>query len=163
MRIASVAKAFSGAVALSLVSKGVLSLNDTIGELLPKLPETWHAVRLRHWLNHTSGIPDFSQDEDFLAAVMAHPKEAPPPEELLSYVEDEPLNFEPGTRYEYSNSDNIAVGLMIEAATTVPTRAGSRSTFSGHWDSPRLACRPEPTFRRPSSTATTHQRVRRRT
>jgi D-alanyl-D-alanine carboxypeptidase len=117
MRIASVAKALSGAVALSLVSKGVLSLNDTIGELLPKLPETWHAVRLRHWLNHTSGIPDFSQDEDFLAAVMAHPKEAPPPEELLSYVEDEPLNFEPGTRYEYSNSDNIAVGLMIEAAT----------------------------------------------
>ena len=39
MRIASAAKAFSGAVALSLVSKGVLSLNDTIGELLPDLPE----------------------------------------------------------------------------------------------------------------------------
>jgi D-alanyl-D-alanine carboxypeptidase len=39
MRIASVAKAFSGAVSLALVSKGVLSLNDTIGELLPELPE----------------------------------------------------------------------------------------------------------------------------
>jgi D-alanyl-D-alanine carboxypeptidase len=39
MRIASVAKAFSGAVALSLVSKGVLSLNDTIGDLLPGLPK----------------------------------------------------------------------------------------------------------------------------
>jgi D-alanyl-D-alanine carboxypeptidase len=52
-----------------------------------------------------------------LAAFTAHPDEAPPPEKLLSYVEDEPLNFDPGSRYEYSNSDNIVVGLMIEAAT----------------------------------------------
>jgi D-alanyl-D-alanine carboxypeptidase len=117
MRVASAAKAFSGAVALTLVSKGVLSLNDTIGDLLPELPGAWHAVRLRQLLNHTSGIPDFSLDEDFLAAVIASPKNPPPPEELLSYVEDEPLNFDPGSRYEYSNSDNIVVGLMVEAAT----------------------------------------------
>jgi CubicO group peptidase (beta-lactamase class C family) len=58
MRLASVAKAFSGATALSLVSKGVLSLGDTIGELLPKLPKAWHGVALRQLLNHTSGIPD---------------------------------------------------------------------------------------------------------
>jgi D-alanyl-D-alanine carboxypeptidase len=117
MRIASAAKAFSGAVALSLVSKGVLSLNDTIGELLPDLPEDWHAVRLRQLLNHTSGILDFSLDEGFTDALIASPKNPPPPEELLSFVEDEPLKFDPGSRYEYSNSDNIVVGLMVEAAT----------------------------------------------
>jgi D-alanyl-D-alanine carboxypeptidase len=117
MRIASAAKAFSGAVALSLVSKGVLSLNDTIGELLPDLPEDWHAVRLRQLLNHTSGILDFSLDEGFTDALIASPKNSPPPEELLSFVEDEPLKFDPGSRYEYSNSDNIVVGLMVEAAT----------------------------------------------
>ena len=64
MRIASAAKAFSGAVALSLVSKGALSLNDTIGELLSDLPkpppEAWAQVTLRQLLNHTSGLPDFS-------------------------------------------------------------------------------------------------------
>ena len=117
MRIASAAKAFSGAVALSLVSKGVLSLNDTIGELLPDLPEDWHAVRLRQLLNHTSGILDFSLDEGFTDALIASPKNPPPPEELLSFVEDEPLKFDSGSRYEYSNSDNIVVGLMVEAAT----------------------------------------------
>ena len=117
MRIASAAKAFSGAVALSLVSKGVLSLNDTIGELLPDLPEDWHAVRLRQLLNHTSGILDFSLDEGFTDALIASPKNPPPPEELLSFVEDKPLKFDPGSRYEYSNSDNIIVGLMVEAAT----------------------------------------------
>lgn len=117
MRIASVAKAFSGAAALSLVSKGVLSLDDTIGKWLPHLPKSWHAVTLRELLNHTSGLPDFSKDAGFQKAVSAHPKKAPPPRKLLSYVEDKPLNFKPGTRYEYSNSDNIAVGLMVQAAT----------------------------------------------
>src|SRR5215216_8093473 len=77
VRIASVAKAFSGAVALSLVSKGALSLNDTIGELLSKLPEpppaAWAQITLRQLLNHTSGLPEILEDPDFLAALMASP------------------------------------------------------------------------------------------
>src|SRR5215216_7041540 len=50
MRVASAAKAFSGAVALSLVSEGKLSLNDTIGERLPELPKAWSKVTLRQLL-----------------------------------------------------------------------------------------------------------------
>jgi D-alanyl-D-alanine carboxypeptidase len=117
MRIASAAKAFSGAVALSLVSKGKLSLQDTISERLPELPEAWSKVTLRQLLNHTSGIPDFSLDPDFQEALLASLKKAPPPEELLSFVEDEDLLFDPGSEYKYSNSDNIVVALMVEAAT----------------------------------------------
>ncbi|CAA9444400.1 MAG: Beta-lactamase class C-like and penicillin binding proteins (PBPs) superfamily [uncultured Rubrobacteraceae bacterium] len=117
MRIASAAKAFSGAVALSLVSKGQLSLNDTIGERLPGLPDRWSKVTLRQLLNHTSGIPDFSLDEGYRKALFASLKKAPPPEKLLTYVYDEDLLFEPGSKYHYSNSDNIAVGLMVESAT----------------------------------------------
>jgi D-alanyl-D-alanine carboxypeptidase len=117
MRVASVAKAFSGATALSLVSRSRLSLKDTIGEWLPYLSKRWHPVTLRELLNHTSGLPDFSKDKNFQRAVGAHPRKAPLPRKLLSYVEDEPLGFEPGTRYEYSNSDNVAVGLMIQAVT----------------------------------------------
>jgi len=117
MRIASAAKAFSGAVALSLVSEGELSLNDTIGELLPELPEAWSEVTLRQLLNHTSGIPDFSLALEFQKALLASLTKAPPPEELLSFVEDEDLLFDPGSEYHYSNSDNIVVGLMVEAAT----------------------------------------------
>ena len=117
MRIASAAKAFSGAVALSLVSEGKLSLQDTIGERLPELPEDWSEVTLRQLLNHTSGIPDFSLEPDFRDALLASLTKAPPPEELLSFVEDEDLLFDPGSEYHYSNSDNIAVALMVEAAT----------------------------------------------
>jgi D-alanyl-D-alanine carboxypeptidase len=117
MRVASAAKAFSGAVALSLVSKGELSLDDTIGERLPDLPEAWSEVTLRQLLNHTSGIPDFSLEEGYREAVFASLKKAPPPEKLLTYIDDEELLFEPGSKYHYSNSDNIAVGLMVESAT----------------------------------------------
>jgi D-alanyl-D-alanine carboxypeptidase len=117
MRIASAAKAFSGAVALSLVSKGKLSLHDTIGDRLPELPKAWWEVTLRQLLNHTSGIPDFSLDRGFQEAFVASLTKAPPPEELLSFVDDEDLLFDPGSEYKYSNSDNIVVGLMVEAAT----------------------------------------------
>jgi CubicO group peptidase (beta-lactamase class C family) len=117
MRIASTAKAFSGAVALSLVSKGKLALNDTIGERLPKLPKSWHEITLRQLLNHTSGLPDFSKSPRFRKALQASLKKPPPAEKLLSYIKDKDPLFDPGSRYHYSNSDNIAVGLMVESAT----------------------------------------------
>jgi D-alanyl-D-alanine carboxypeptidase len=94
-----------------------LSLHHTIGKRLPKLPEAWSKVTLRQLLNHTSGIPDFSLDPEFQKALLASLKKAPPPEELLSFVEDEDLLFDPGSEYKYSNSDNIVVALMVEAAT----------------------------------------------
>ncbi len=117
LRLASVAKAFSGAVAVSVVASGELSLDDTIGQKLPTLPAAWANVTLGELLHHTSGIPDFSQTPAFADAVSASLLVPPPHAELLSYVASDPLRFEPGTRYEYSNSDNIAAALMIEAAT----------------------------------------------
>jgi D-alanyl-D-alanine carboxypeptidase len=117
MRQASTSKAFNGAVALSLVDDGELSLNDTVGEYLPGLPKAWHEITLRQLLGHTSGLPNFTADPGYLAALSANPKDPPAPRKLLSYVEDEPLNFEPGSEYRYSNTDNVTVGLMIQAET----------------------------------------------
>jgi D-alanyl-D-alanine carboxypeptidase len=117
MRVASAAKGFSGATALALVDRGLLSLDDTIGERLPDLPDAWAAVTLRQLLSHTSGLPDFTRSPDFGAAVGASLEIPLPPERLLTFVYDEPLDFPPGSRYAYDNSDNIVVGLMIQAAT----------------------------------------------
>ena len=116
-RLASVAKAFSGAAALALVGTGDLDIDATIGEIRPDLPTSWADITLAELLQHTSGIPDFSQTKAFQVAVTASPMVAPPPVELLSYVEDAPLEFEPGARYHYSNSDNIVVALMVETIT----------------------------------------------
>jgi D-alanyl-D-alanine carboxypeptidase len=117
MRLASVAKAFSGATALSLVGDGQLSLSDTIGKWLPGLPGAWSAVTLSELLHHTSGIPDFSKSKAFGAALGASLLVSPAPEALLSYVSREPPEFTPGSKFRYSNSDNIIVGLMVQAAS----------------------------------------------
>jgi D-alanyl-D-alanine carboxypeptidase len=117
MRIASAAKAFSAAVALSLVQEGKLSLDDTIAQRLPWLPAAWGSVTLRQVLNHTSGLPDFSHSPAFRDAVVKDLHGAPTPRTLLSYIASEPLEFRPGSRYRYSNTDNFIAALMAEAAT----------------------------------------------
>ncbi|QOV34101.1 beta-lactamase family protein [Streptomyces ferrugineus] len=120
MRIASAAKAFSGAVALSLVDRRRLRLDDTLRERLPGLPRAWGSVTLRQLLNHTSGLPDYSEAPAFVNTLIANPRHRFDSRRLLDHVADQPLRFPPGTRYQYSNSDNIAVALMAEAATGVP-------------------------------------------
>jgi D-alanyl-D-alanine carboxypeptidase len=120
MRIASVAKAYSGAVALALVDRGVLSLDDTLGERLPALPDDWSGVTLRQMLSHTSGLPDYTQAQEFQDDVNEDPLRYFAPDELLPYVYDEDLVFPSGTDYAYSNSDNVAVALMAEVATGEP-------------------------------------------
>ena len=126
MRLASVAKAFSGATALALVTDGTLSLSDTVGRWLPKLPQAWSAVTLRQLLQHTSGIPDFSQSTKFRQAVAASPFVPPPPRVLPTYAKPV-LDFEPGTQYRYSNTDNVIAALMIQAATGKSYEAELRS------------------------------------
>jgi D-alanyl-D-alanine carboxypeptidase len=117
MRIASVAKAFNGAVALNLVRSGQLSLDGTIEGVLPTLPKAWGKVTLRELLNHTSGVPDYTKSEAFFKHVETKPRAYVSPMEIISWVEKEPLAFKPDTKYEYSNTDNIVVGLMVEAVT----------------------------------------------
>ncbi|CAL9618550.1 serine hydrolase domain-containing protein [Streptomyces sp. enrichment culture] len=117
MRIASTAKAFSGAVALALVDRGALRLDDTLRERLPRLPAAWGAVTLRQLLGHTSGLPDYTEDPAFLSLLADDPRHRFDSRRLLDFVAGEPLRFRPGSRYRYSNSDNIAVALMAEAAT----------------------------------------------
>jgi D-alanyl-D-alanine carboxypeptidase len=117
MRIASVAKACSGAVALALVSEGKLSLDDTIGERLPGVLPLAENVTLRQALQHTAGLPDYIRDEEFIAVLQAEPAQYLTPLQIVEFVADTPLTQTPGSGYEYSDTDNVVVGLMAEAAT----------------------------------------------
>ena len=120
MRIASVAKAFSGAVALSLVEDGKLKLTDTIGSVLPDLPAAWASVTVRQLLNHTSGVPDYTKSDGFFAQFREDPKGFVSPAKIISWVAADPLVFRPGSKYEYSNTDNIVIGLMAEKVRSKP-------------------------------------------
>ena len=120
MRIASVAKAFSGAVALRLVADGRLQLDATIGDVLPGLPRAWSAVTVRQMLRHTSGLPDYTQSAGFRKQFEDDPGGFVSPRKILSWVAGDGLAFRPDSHYEYSNTDNIVVGLIAEKVTGRP-------------------------------------------
>ena len=116
-RIASMSKAFNGAVALALVADGELSLNDTIGRRLPGLLPAARRVTLAQVLQHVGGLPEYIRSPEFIRRFTANPTAYMSPTELVEFVRNQPLRFRPGSRYEYSDTDNIVVGLMAEAAT----------------------------------------------
>jgi D-alanyl-D-alanine carboxypeptidase len=117
MRIASVAKAFSGAVVLHLVKEGQLSLDGTIGELVGGMPASWGDITVAELLHHTSGIPNYTESKGFEKAAASHPRAYVSPRQVVGWVRNEPLEFAAGKKYAYSNTDNIVVGLIVEAVT----------------------------------------------
>ncbi|MGB2805386.1 MAG: serine hydrolase domain-containing protein, partial [Candidatus Zixiibacteriota bacterium] len=110
-QIGSITKQFTAAAVLKLEEKGLLGLNDSITKHLPDYPkETGDRITIHHLLSHTSGIPNFTN----MPGVMDKAALAASVEELIAIFKDEPLDFEPGERYRYSNSNYIVLGAIIE-------------------------------------------------
>lgn len=117
LRLASVSKAFSGAVALSLVSQGKLRVTDTVGRWVKGLPTAWQPVTLAELLQHTSGIPDLITSPQFAKELPDRPYDPPSRLGLVRLAFPLDMRFHPGTRYEYSNTDNELVALMVQAVS----------------------------------------------
>lgn len=111
-RIQSLSKTFTAVATLMLVERGRLSLDDRVVDYVPELVEG-EQVTLRHLLRMESGIFDFVDNPE----TWEHVDRFHYPEELLEYFVHYPLNFEPGTRFEYSNSNYVLLGLIIERLT----------------------------------------------
>jgi D-alanyl-D-alanine carboxypeptidase len=121
MRIASISKAFTGAVALHLAQEGRLGLDDTIGQRFAGvLPRAWSMVTVREMLNHTSGLPDYTRSDGFRRQAMTDPHGYVSPMHIVGWVRNMGLMFAPGSSYEYSNTDNIVVGLIAQRVTGRP-------------------------------------------
>jgi D-alanyl-D-alanine carboxypeptidase len=121
-RIGSVTKSFTATVALQLVAEGRLHLGDTVGQHLPGLLPYGQAVTLRSLLGHTSGVPDFWEagpDPLNLAFVNdpAVRARSYAPRDLVQRVAGEPPDFPVGARVEYSNTNYVLVGMIVEAVT----------------------------------------------
>jgi len=74
-------------------------------------------VTVREMLQHRGGLPEYIENKGFLAFLRAHPRGYLTPREILDYVTDEKPDFPPGSRYQYSDTDNIALGLIAQKAT----------------------------------------------
>jgi len=115
-QIASMTKQFTAAAIMKLVENGKLSLNDTIQQYIDYFPLKKHPITVEHLLAQTSGIPEFFDidDDEYHLLVQEHT-----PMELISYFKDEPLEFESGSKFRYSNSNYVLLGAIIEKVSNI--------------------------------------------
>ncbi len=112
-RLASITKQFTAAAILLLEERGKLTLDDTVKRLLPDAPAAWDRITLRHLLTHTSGIPELLDTPEFADLRSL----ATTPGELVARFRGQPLDFEPGSQFRYSNSGYILLSYLIEKIT----------------------------------------------
>jgi len=109
-RLGSLTKQFTAAAILLLEERGKLRTDDLVAKYLPDAPASWAKITLANLLTHTSGIPNFTSFPDYSTT------EATPttPEQLVGRFRDKPLSFQPGEKWEYSNSGYVLLGYLLE-------------------------------------------------
>lgn len=107
-QIGSLTKAFTAAAVLQLGEAGKLSVDDPVDTYIKDYPNP--EVTLYHLLTHTSGIPNYTNFPDFLNSINVKTSV----NELIAKFKDKPLEFDPGSRFAYSNSGYVLLGAVIE-------------------------------------------------
>ncbi|MFF2955130.1 serine hydrolase domain-containing protein [Kitasatospora sp. NPDC057965] len=113
MRIGSETKTFTATAVLQLVDEGPVGLDDPIAKYVDGVP-SGEDIRVRDLLDMRSGLFPYSSDEDFINAFLADPNRVFTPEELLAYGYKHENEFAPGSQFQYSNSNYILLGLLVE-------------------------------------------------
>ena len=116
-RNGAVAISYVAALLLKLVDDGKVSLDDTLSKWLPGVPHA-DQVTLRELARMTSGYVDYVINNDaFAAAAYANPFRQWTPQELLAFALDKPLEYQPGTNWNYAHTNYVLLGLALEKAT----------------------------------------------
>ncbi|HEY3927036.1 MAG TPA: serine hydrolase [Candidatus Koribacter sp.] len=109
-RLGSITKQFTAVCILLLEEQGKLSTSDPVNKYYAEAPASWDKITLRNLLTHTSGIHSFTSLPKY--------SELEPlpttPEKELALIRDLPLDFEPGTKWDYSNTNFILLGYIVE-------------------------------------------------
>jgi CubicO group peptidase (beta-lactamase class C family) len=109
-RLGSLTKQFTAASILLLEERGKLKIDDPIKKYMPDAPAAWDKITFFHLLTHISGIPSFTGFPDYRKREW----ETMTPQQLVDWFRDKPLEFEPGTKWNYSNSGYVLLGYLIE-------------------------------------------------
>jgi len=106
--IGSVSKQFAAASILLLAEDGKLSVDDNISKYLTNTPPAWASIKIRHLLTHTSGLRNYDGLDGF--ELRQHLTQA----QFIHRLAEQPLNFQPGERWDYSNSGYSLLGYIVE-------------------------------------------------
>jgi CubicO group peptidase (beta-lactamase class C family) len=110
-RLGALTKTFTAAAILQLAQKGSLQIEDQIGNHVQDLPKAWQHITLHQLMTHSSGIANYTNQPGFWRQVVI---KSNTPQELVWGVREKPLEFEPGKRWGYSNTNYVLLGMVIE-------------------------------------------------
>ncbi len=113
--IGSISKQFTAVAILLLQEQGKLSLDDKVAKFIPDLTRA-NEVTIRQLLSHTSGYQDF-WPQDYVPPLMLQPITA---NRILDLWARKPLDFDPGTKWQYSNTNYVIAGVIVEKASGKP-------------------------------------------
>ncbi len=116
--IGSISKQFTAAAILMLADQGKLSLDDPVAKFIPRLTRG-NQVTIRELLSMTSGYQDF-WPQDYVMPMMMKPATA---QEILDRWARIPLDFDPGAKWQYSNTNYVIAGIIVEKVSGVPLLA----------------------------------------
>ena len=109
----SMGKQFTSAGVMALIEDGKLELEASVRRYLPEAPASWEPIRIRHLLNHSAGLPDYTADGfDYRRDYTD--------DDLLRMASALPLEFAPGTRWNYSNTGYVVLGIIMSRVTGMP-------------------------------------------
>ena len=114
-RIGSLTKGFTAVAILQLEEKGLLNVNDKLQKYISDYPRG-DEITIKHLLTHTSGIPDHAEFEDFNKERRVFHYDIL---ETIENFKNKPLEFNPGERFKYSNSNYILLGFIIEQVSKI--------------------------------------------
>ena len=117
-QIASISKQFTAAAILLLQDEGKLSLDDTVAKWVPGITDG-DKITIRQLLSHTSGLQDY-WPQDYSFAAMEKPVT---PQGIVDRWAKKPLDFAPGTQWQYSNTGYVVAGMIVEKAAGKPLLA----------------------------------------
>ena len=113
--IGSISKQFTAAAMLLLQEQGKLSLDDKVAKYVPDLTRA-NEVTIRQLLSHTSGYQDY-WPQDYVMPMMLQPVTA---QKIMDTWAKKPLDFEPGTKWQYSNTNYVIAGVIVEKVSRMP-------------------------------------------
>jgi CubicO group peptidase (beta-lactamase class C family) len=125
-RLASVTKQFTAMAIMLLVHDGKLHYDDHLTDFFSDFPRYGRDITIRNLLNHTSGLPDYSElmeKQEKNGGPKWSPEHQIQDDEVLALLKAQPVGrFAPGARWEYSNSGYVVLGLIVAKVSRMPYR-----------------------------------------
>ena len=118
-RIGSVTKTFTVTGVLQLVDQGKVALDDPVGKYVDGVPRG-DKITLRQLARMQSGLANYTESTQFQDALFADPRRPFTPQELLAFGFAQPESFPPGEGFEYSNTNTVLLGVLVEKISGQP-------------------------------------------